>query len=289
MDLPERLQKVIPHLECPDCRSDLENQQTSLKCLSCQKVYQIIDGKIYFNDPIQSEDHLDSFKTKLKKKLGKLYYTVGIDIIAPEFPFNSLKTVQEYCFGKDRIILDAGSGNYRLHEDIICIDGVPYEEVDLVCDLYKLPFKENSIDFVLSKNVLEHLIDPYETLRQFHRVTKEGSFNLHVLPFLYPFHASPHDYTRFTHQSIKTLFKGFDAQKTFSTSGPVSVMLCVLIELLSTLFCFNNEKLRSFVYLFFCLLFFPFKYLDFFFIKKDKYLSCAQILAFVIKKKSLDP
>jgi len=58
-----------------------------------------------------------------------------------------------------------------------------YKEVHVVADLStsRLPFEDESFDFVVCKDVFEHLINPVHSLREIHRVLKtDGLFLLHV-------------------------------------------------------------------------------------------------------------
>jgi hypothetical protein len=54
------------------------------------------------------------------------------------------------------LVIDLGSGNNRLDDDIITLDAVDYSAVDIVADLARLPFKSDSIDAFASRSVLEH-------------------------------------------------------------------------------------------------------------------------------------
>jgi len=47
---------------------------------------------------------------------------------------------------------------------------------------YKLPFDENKFDFVISSQVLEHVMDYECTFAEIHRVLKPGGISLHTFP-----------------------------------------------------------------------------------------------------------
>jgi ubiquinone/menaquinone biosynthesis C-methylase UbiE len=48
--------------------------------------------------------------------------------------------------------------------------------VDIVAPGDKLPFANNSLDYVLSSHVLEHFWDPIKTIKEWLRVVRPGKF-----------------------------------------------------------------------------------------------------------------
>lgn len=79
----------------------------------------------------------------------------------------------------------------------------------IVADGHDLPFASDSFDVVLANNVIEHLRDPAGGVAEMRRVLKPGGELLFTIPFLYPIHESPHDYTRFTVHGLRRLFRDF--------------------------------------------------------------------------------
>jgi SAM-dependent methyltransferase len=45
-----------------------------------------------------------------------------------------------------------------------------------------LPFKDNTLDYVLSSHVIEHFFDPVKALREWHRVIKPGGYIFIIAP-----------------------------------------------------------------------------------------------------------
>jgi len=45
-----------------------------------------------------------------------------------------------------------------------------------------LPFKDNTLDYVLSSHVIEHFFDPMKALREWHRVIKPGGYIFVIAP-----------------------------------------------------------------------------------------------------------
>lgn len=92
--------------------------------------------------------------------------------------------------------LDLGCGPNKVWPHAIGVDNYTETQLfgiqmkpDVVCDVTKLePFATGSMDFVYSSHVLEHMVDPLATLKQWWRVLKVGGYLILYLPHdeLYP-------------------------------------------------------------------------------------------------------
>ncbi len=120
-------------------------------------------------------------------------------------------------------VLDIGSGlklaSYHrfLQRDpsalIECLDlgfegnGSP-EGVKQHIDLEKdyLPHASESVDTVLLFNVLEHLYNYSLILSEIKRVLKADGQLIGVVPFLVAYHPDPHDYWRYTKETLEKIF-----------------------------------------------------------------------------------
>ena len=283
-----RLERVKSILVCPECQVGLDFGTSGANCRACGMNYEIREGKIFFTQAPDRDDELDRLKALLKKRLGKYYYTIGVDVIAPDYPVNLGKLIFERLNPKNHIIVDVGSGNRRVHEDIICLDLFDYEEVDIVCDARRLPFAHESVDGVVTRYLLEHVSDPWSIVSGFEACTRLGGLGIHLVPFLYPFHASPHDYHRFTHKGAQLLFQGWELVEQRNVSGPVTLFLLGIIEFLSICLSFGLDKPKRYLYLCLCLLLFPVKYLDVFFVSRKNYIALAPTFVTVVRKAQLD-
>jgi ubiquinone/menaquinone biosynthesis C-methylase UbiE len=47
-------------------------------------------------------------------------------------------------------------------------------EPSLIGDAHRLPFKDATLDMVVSKDTLEHFLEPWVAVKEVHRVLKEG-------------------------------------------------------------------------------------------------------------------
>lgn len=279
-----RLERLKAVLGCPGCQGSLEYTAAGATCPACAAAYPIRDGRLYFIDVPQRDDEFDRLKGWLKKRLGRAYYTVGVRVLAPTFPFNFGRRVRRHVDPESAIVIDAGSGNNRVHPEIICADMFDYEAVDVVCRLDALPFRTAAIDAFVSRSVLEHVGALASVLREFERCTRPGGIGIHLIPFLFPYHASPTDYHRLTHEGHAILFKGWQTIERTNPTGPVTAMLVLLIEVLSTILSFNLPRVKSVVYLLLCVLLFPVKFLDALFVDREAFRGSAASILSIVRK-----
>jgi len=68
--------------------------------------------------------------------------------------------------------VDAGCGINKKGD--IGLDIVKTPAVDVVCDLEKIPLKDSCVDNIITEHVLEHINNPYDTIREFYRILKKG-------------------------------------------------------------------------------------------------------------------
>ena len=220
-------------------------------------------GKWYFREVDVVGETTDSFdRIKLFfKKYPRFYYFL-IEFLSPVYgdwrPFN--------CFldSAAGMVLNLGSGNSPKRDGIVNLDMMDYENVDIVCDIHALPFKDNSIDAVMSLAVLEHVQDPVAVLKEVYRVLKPGGRVFSVIPFMQPFHASPHDYQRYTLPGIDFLHRDFLKIESGAFSGPVSGALWVLQECLASIFSLGIANIRNFLTILLMCLTWPIKFIDIF-------------------------
>ncbi|MFA6254122.1 MAG: glycosyltransferase [Candidatus Paceibacterota bacterium] len=113
--------------------------------------------------------------------------------------------------------LDIGSGQqasyYRFlkmikWQRLTVVDINPKANPDLVLDIEKesWPFADNYYDQVLAFNIFEHLSDPFKVIKESFRVLCPEGRLIGGVPFLVNVHADPHDYWRFTEESLAKLF-----------------------------------------------------------------------------------
>jgi SAM-dependent methyltransferase len=118
-------------------------------------------------------------------------------------------------------VLDAGAGNclYKPFFQDKCYESADfcqiekaYGEITHVCDLSAIPVPDGYYDLVLCTQVLEHLPDPQDVLRELFRVLKPKGKLYASAPLFYEEHEIPHDYYRYTRFGLRYLLEkaGFD-------------------------------------------------------------------------------
>jgi SAM-dependent methyltransferase len=76
-------------------------------------------------------------------------------------------------------------------------------------DMQNLPFSDNTFDFVISDQVIEHLQNPKKAIHESYRVLKKGGIAIHTTCFMLPIHWGPEDYWRFTPSALLYLCSNF--------------------------------------------------------------------------------
>jgi SAM-dependent methyltransferase len=73
-------------------------------------------------------------------------------------------------------------------------------------NLLSLKFPDSSFDYLLSDQVLEHVEgDPYQAIRECHRVLRPGGISILTTCFINPIHSCPKDFWRFTPDALSLL------------------------------------------------------------------------------------
>lgn len=280
-----RIDRLLSVLVCPSCHEDLVFNVGGGTCGGCSAHYPVRNGKIYFIEPpAHIEDSLDRIKYRLKGLFGKYYYRIGVDFIAPTYPFNFSWEICSRIEPSQKIVVDIGSGASRIDPDIICMDIFDYENVDVVCDVTAMPFRDGSVDAFVSRSMLEHVPEPQRVISEIKRCTMVGGYSMHLIPFMMPFHASPYDFQRYTHKGALQLFDGWECVTQFAPFGPITLLMQSVIEFLSALFSFGREGIKTFLYLGLCLILFPIKFLDAPFVRRPGLIGVAPSIFTVVRK-----
>lgn len=170
------------------------------------------------------------------------------------------------------VIFDIGSkdaeGSYAFGlppsgAKVVCVDMQEGPGVDLVADAHDLHMVANdSVDFVISVSVLEHVRYPQKVMQEIYRIIKPGGIVYISVPFVFPFHADPDDFYRFSYKGITILCENFECIGSGFNRGPASTMHHLLVHFLAMLFSFNNRMLYGIAQDLFRWVLFWVKYLD---------------------------
>jgi SAM-dependent methyltransferase/uncharacterized protein YbaR (Trm112 family) len=233
-----RFQALPPHLVdlliCPGCRSDLLANGEDLACESpaCGQRFRL-GGTI----PVLADEGSSpiSFRpegtahNKSRAKGLALRYLPSLDLnVVPA-------RVRERLIGEvlalaDRpIVLNVGGKHPTSLTEQIC----EHEGIDAIeCDLAhrkrtrifanpaSLPVADESVDAVLLDGLLEHVPSAQAVADEAWRVLKPNGIVYSDTPFMLQVHGGAFDYSRFSHQAHRWLFRNFDELESGVSSGP---------------------------------------------------------------------
>ena len=249
---------------CPRCKSDgLIFDDSVIRCPDCQCEYKYDNGKYCFLtcEEVGATDPVDKLKSAFKRHWR--LYTLLIKILSPVCPTGNLRSfLKRYVENKDVFAINLGSGNSKISDYVYNADLIPYDNVHFVCDMESLPFANGSVDVIINSAVLEHVPVPEAAVQEIHRVLRPGGLVYSYVPFIVGFHASPHDYSRWTLEGLKVLYGDFDPIMCKCAGGPTSGFLWVFQEWISLLLSFGIRPLHTAIYFGVMVLTFPLKFVD---------------------------
>ena len=125
------------------------------------------------------------------RRVGPLASGRLVDVGSGEMPYRALfPNVHEYI-GVDQI------SSYH-----------PEARPALWADGGRLPLESGSCDAALATQVLEHVPEPAQLLREIARVLRPGGVLILTAPHIWELHEEPHDYFRFTRYGLAHLLTG---------------------------------------------------------------------------------
>lgn len=276
------LNKIIA---CPKCRGLLEISSEFHYCDNCKITYHEYNGKINFLiNPIAHDNNtLNQIKNIIKK--FPIVYKILSEVVAPvHISKKTLKKIIQEINDKSLLGLNIGSGITNYSTQIINFDLQQFANVNVIGDLFSLPFRDNTFDYVFSIYVLEHVPNPELAIKEMHRVLKPGGICYSFIPFIQGFHAAPNDYVRFTSSGVVNYFYEFDIIKNKAV-GPTSAALWIVQEWLAIILSFNSRKLHLIIHTIIMFISFPIKYLDIILSKSSLAKNIASVNEIIARKK----
>ncbi len=118
----------------------------------------------------------------------------------------------------DGVILDVGGGKKSEYHDLLKGDHTFYSinlyesaEPDAIVDIeYAFPLQSDTYDHAICMNVLEHVFEFENVIRETVRVIKKGGTIVIATPMLYKIHGSPDDYLRYTESALRRVAKKYN-------------------------------------------------------------------------------
>lgn len=131
-----------------------------------------------------------------------------------------------------------------------------HQYVDKFYDGKVIPFDDNTFDSLLCTEVLEHVFNIEELLKEFNRVLKKGGKALITTPFMWEEHEMPYDFARYTTPALKHLYTkhGFEVVCNFKTGNYVEVISQFSLNYIKNILP-SNKIIRQIILLPFIFLF----------------------------------
>ena len=112
--------------------------------------------------------------------------------------------------GKKVIDIGAGEVPYKQYftkcqyytQDIV---NNKQKSIDYVCDSKKIPVKNNSFDYIICTQVLEHVKEPHLVVKEMYRILKRGGKVFLTTHLCIEEHMIPYDYFRYTRYGLEYL------------------------------------------------------------------------------------
>src|SRR5215472_13630172 len=160
--------------------------------------------------------------------------------------------------------LVVGAGSTNLHPALINLDLVPNPTVHVCASAEHLPFPDAVFDLVLSQEVLEHVRDPFQAMREMKRVLKTGGVLYCQVPFIIGYHPGPTDFWRFTREGIVAVVEqaGLTCNEVKIAVGPGTGLYRITVEFIAVSAARLWAALYKPVKGLSALLFYPLKWLD---------------------------
>jgi uncharacterized protein YbaR (Trm112 family) len=210
------IKKLLDILACPVCRAILERRQDELICVQAGHRFPIVNGV-----PVLFPDG----------RLAEIQHEADLTVRTGYDPWVHRNVLQSLT--ADRVVLDIGSGNMTLDDPcIVRMDVTLTPYVDLVADAHALPFRDESLDYVMSLAVLEHLRQPFVAGQEMYRVLKPGGYVYADTNFVFAYHGYPHHYFNSTLHGIEQVFAAF--AKLRSGVAPYQMPSYAIENILST-------------------------------------------------------
>ena len=207
----------------------------------------------------------------IKTMLKKIYHLLPSPP-SSNYPYRKISPNPYNLLPPNPVIFDIGSkdalgscgfGSPPSGAKVVCVDIEAGPGVDLVADAHNMHIvASNSVDMVICVNVLEHVRYPQKVMKEIFRILKPGGIIYVNVPFIFPFHADPDDFYRFSYKGVVILCEDFEHIDNGFNRGPASTMHHLLVHFMAMLFCFNSKTLYGVNVDVFKWLFFWIKYLD---------------------------
>lgn len=134
-------------------------------------------------------------------------------------------------------------------------------EPDICCCATGIPVDSCCMSIGLMIELIEHVLDPKVVIKEASRILRGGGLLLISSPFLYPIHADPHDYARYTPKMVDNMIS--EAEMVLERYFPMGGLACVVYDMVfSSVWRIESRSFRLLLRVFLRLSFLPALALD---------------------------
>lgn len=293
---------IFKDLLCPYCLSSLIETEKKFKCKnpSCQQEYPLVDGipiiineskSIFFISEFLDKrtTTLDLHENKIKSWVKKLIPSISININAKS-NYDRLTSLLIKNDELAKVLVIGGSIVGEGMEDFIEDPKLSLIESDvsfgprtkIIFDAHSIPFPNDYFDCVILQAVLEHVVDPYQCVKEVHRVLKKEGLVYAETPFMQQVHLGKYDFQRFTHLGHRRLFRDFSEVDSGAVCGSGMALAWTFNHFIFSFL--NSKRAKQFLVPFTRFTSFFWKYFDHLTIKTSGTLDSASGFYFMGRK-----
>ena len=270
---------LLPTLRCPDSGASLILERGALRTADGEHSYPLLDGvpvllggeSAFAPDAYgQARPAARRLGASVERALRRLLPSLSHNLSAESnllrlrellgagraHPGPLVLVVGGSVLGEGMDVL-AGDPSIRLVEADVAIGS----RTSVICDAHRLPFADDAFDAVVCQAVLEHVADPPRVVAEIHRVLKPRGLVYSEIPFMQQVHEGAYDFTRYTRNGHRRLFRRFEEIDAGATAGP-GMALGWSIRSLFTALAGDRARPRMLANLLVTLAFFWLKHLD---------------------------
>ncbi len=291
--MPIRLSEQIQALlACPYCKSKLVVSDIECLCTNeaCRSHFPIVNGvPVLLNESssvfrIQDYANHDGRPRRTEKTLRRVIQkcipSITHNWVAAHNYARLVRLLKEK--NPSPVVLIIGAGEMGEGSQLLLsAPGITVIETDVclgrntkvIADGHDLPFLDDSMDAVVIQAVLEHVLDPFRCVAELFRVLKSQGLVYAETPFLYPVHLGPYDFTRFSLNGHRRLFRNFREIDAGVVGGPG---MALAVSIRSFMYSLSGSRIvGAFGSVVLPLFLFWLKYVDYFLIGKPRVADYA--------------
>ena len=150
-----------------------------------------------------------------------------------------ISAIKKYYRENDKVISIGSGGPIK---KTLLEQKIKFKEIDIdrerkpdyVCDIEKMDiFEDDSVDIIFCLEVLEHVRNPFNAIKEIERILKTGGLIIGSVPFVFPIHEEPRDYYRYTKYGLLNLFQNFECVELIERNSYVESIGVILLRLVN--------------------------------------------------------